>query len=163
MCGWPNLVSGQSYTPRFCVCQQKMHQAIEPSSAVSRYHPTLEAEMSGFVLFLILRAPHNWLQHTRTQTGAIILKMTRLHHRSERPRSHGRACRSGNGTVFSGSHSGSMDGGYSASVTLPDRVAARGWIKKAAKEWHRTLIETTERPMQFVRMQLAREVAKSAL
>ncbi|KAF3056117.1 O-methylsterigmatocystin oxidoreductase [Trichoderma lentiforme] len=39
----------------------------------------------------------------------------------------------------------------------------RGWIKKAAKEWHQTLIETTERPMKFVRMQLAREVNKSAL
>ncbi|PKK47309.1 hypothetical protein CI102_9081 [Trichoderma harzianum] len=76
MCGWPNLVSGQSYTRRFCVCRQKMHQAIESSSALSRYCPTLEAEMSRFLLFFILRAPHNWLQHIRTQTGAIILEMT---------------------------------------------------------------------------------------
>lgn len=56
-----------------------------------------------------------------------------------------------------------MDDGYSAYITLPDRMTARGWIKKAAKEWHRTLIETTERPIKFVRMQLAREVNKCAL
>ncbi|KAL6787324.1 cytochrome P450 [Trichoderma sp. SZMC 28012] len=156
MCGWSNLVSGQSYTPKFRAYRQKMHQAIGSSSALSRYHPMLEAEVNRF-LFLVLRAPQNLLQHIRTEAGAIILKMTygyTIDPEGPDPMVElaDRAMEQFAQAVIPGAW---MVDTLPILRYLPEWLPGAGF-RKTAKEWHQTLMETAARPMEFVKTQLAR-------
>ncbi|KAL7932811.1 cytochrome P450 [Trichoderma chlorosporum] len=156
MCGWSRILSSLQMTPHLRAHRQKIYQYIRSPSILSHTHPVQEAEAHRF-LFRVLRNPADFLQHIRTETGAIILKVTYGY------------------TIDPWEQDPMVDLGDRALDQFSLAVAPGAWLvdllpvprylpewipgvsfKKIAKEWYRTLMETAEMPMKYVRMQMDR-------
>ncbi|RYP13071.1 hypothetical protein DL767_010944 [Monosporascus sp. MG133] len=154
MCGWEHVVATQPYGNMLRAFRQKFHRFMGTRAALSDFHHLQELEANRFLL-RVLRTPDRLLQHVRTEAGAIILKMAygyTIEPHDEDPLVNiaDRAL-----SQFSAAF---VPGAWLVDTIpilryLPDWMPGADF-KRKAREWHATITETAEKPMQFVKSEM---------
>ncbi|OJJ68914.1 hypothetical protein ASPBRDRAFT_46187 [Aspergillus brasiliensis CBS 101740] len=74
MIGWNGTIAMQPYGGRFRAYRKALHQVLGTKTLVSKFNSLQELEARR-LLRRIVEDPGNWVQHLRTEAGAIILKI----------------------------------------------------------------------------------------
>ncbi|GCB27763.1 O-methylsterigmatocystin oxidoreductase [Aspergillus awamori] len=74
MIGWKDTLGMQPYNARFRAYRKAMHQVLGTKALVSRFDTLQELEARR-LLRRVLEDPGEWVQHLKTEAGAIILKI----------------------------------------------------------------------------------------
>ncbi|XHF99537.1 hypothetical protein AWENTII_003037 [Aspergillus wentii] len=73
--GWVRGLAMLSYSDRLRAYRKLLHRALGTKAAVSRYSALQDVEVRRFLL-RVMRKPQDLVQHIRTETGAVILKIS---------------------------------------------------------------------------------------
>ncbi|KAL3258259.1 hypothetical protein ABHI18_006179 [Aspergillus niger] len=74
MIGWKDTLGMQPYNARFRAYRKALHQVLGTKALVSRFDTLQELEARR-LLRRMLEDPGEWVQHLKTEAGAIILKI----------------------------------------------------------------------------------------
>ncbi|KAI1333660.1 cytochrome P450 oxidoreductase OrdA-like protein [Xylariaceae sp. FL0016] len=155
LCGWENFLASQPYSQRLRSYRRVIHKFVGTPAAMQRYQGLQEVEVHRFLL-RTLEKPKDLVQHIRTEAGAIILKMA-----------YGYTVEANGPDPLIDLADEALAQFSAATVpgtwlvdTIPALRHVPGWVpgagfQRTAKEWYATAAETVERPMKFVRMQMA--------
>ncbi|KAI1636259.1 cytochrome P450 [Biscogniauxia mediterranea] len=156
MCGWNHFTLPQTYNETLRVHRKQMHSVLGTKAALSRFYPLQEVETHRF-LFHVLQKPQDLISHIRAEAGAIILKIA-----------YGYKVDQHNQDPFVALADNALEQFSLASVpgawlvdTVPALKYLPEWLpgmgfKKTAREWNKTAQAVAEKPMEFVRKQVAR-------
>ena len=159
MCGWLNLMRGQPYGERFRAYRKHVHSLMGGLHLLDKFGQVQEQEV-GRCLLRILQKPQDFVDHLRTEAGAIILKIAYGYtidaHRpdplvvlaDEALDQFSQATVPGKWLVDT----------LPALKHMPDWFPGAGF-KRTAKEWSRTLHAVVEAPYRFVEHQITNGTA----
>jgi len=153
--GWENSIAFITYSNRFRAHRKQTAQVLGSKVAVSRFNLLQEVEVGRFLLRM-LESPNDLPEHTKTEAGAIILKIAYGY--TIEP--HGidplvaLAEKS-----FKEFGKAAVPGAWVVDMVqflryLPDWFPGAGF-KRTARQWRATLTDLTERPYAFVKHQMA--------
>ncbi|KAJ8126114.1 hypothetical protein O1611_g7525 [Lasiodiplodia mahajangana] len=137
--------------------QRKLARGIMGTpAAVAPYLPLQEVEVDRF-LFRVLQTPELFLDHIRTEAGAIILKM--VYGYTVEPHKPDPLVQLVDEALEQFALS-TVPGSWFVDIIpalkyVPEWVPGTGW-KKIAREWRNTLEETAGKPLLWARQQMAR-------
>ncbi|KXT15288.1 hypothetical protein AC579_4855 [Pseudocercospora musae] len=156
LCGWSNLMIFQSPT-QLRASRKQFHNIVGTQSALWRFSELQEVETERFLL-RVLETPDELLQHVRTEAGAIILKVAYGY--SIIPRGPDPMVAQVN-EVMEQFSLATAAGAWLVDVVpalkyLPDWFPGTQF-KKTARKWKACLVEMAERPVRFVKHQMAQQ------
>ncbi|KAI0438879.1 cytochrome protein [Xylaria telfairii] len=153
--GWTNALGVRQYDRKHRFHRKMAHMLVGTQLTVMPYLPIQEREVRRF-LFRVLKEPKRFLDHIRTEAGAIILKMVYdyniepfqpdpLVDRIDESMLHFASCTS--------------PGLWLVDVIpwlkyIPGWMPGAGW-KKIGRKWRATLKEVTEKPLLFAQQRIA--------
>ncbi|KAI1121145.1 cytochrome protein [Nemania abortiva] len=137
--------------------QRKLsHNMLGTPSTVAPYLPLQEVEVDRF-LFRVLKRPELFLNHIRTEAGAIILKM--VYGYTVEPHKPDPLIKLIDEAIEQFALS-TVPGAWYVDIIpplkyVPEWMPGTGW-KKIGRQWRDTLAETAERPLLWAKQQMAR-------
>ncbi|KAK6379432.1 hypothetical protein LTS17_006350 [Exophiala oligosperma] len=155
MCGWLNFLSSQPYGERFRAYRKHVHGLMGSSQLLDKFGRLQEQEV-GRCLLRTLQRPQNFVDHIRTEAGAIILKIA-----------YGYTIEPHRADPLVTLADEALEQFSQATVPerwLVDVVPALKHIpqwfpgagfKRTAREWDHTLQRVVEGPYDFVRHQIS--------
>ncbi|KAI5360195.1 putative cytochrome P450 [Septoria linicola] len=154
MCGWDLLMVFQGRPERLRQYRKQFHAIIGTSTALSKFVPLQEVEVSRFLL-RVLEQPDQLLQHVRTEAGAIILKLAYGY--DIEPHKEDPLVKLAEEALEQFSLA-SVAGAWIVDFVpalrhLPDWVPGTAF-KRTARAWRRTLLNLGEIPMRFAKQQI---------
>ncbi|KAI0451045.1 cytochrome protein [Xylaria acuta] len=153
--GWSSILGMRQYGETHRLHRKVSHMLIGTEKTVMPYMPVQEIEVHRF-LFRVLKEPELFLNHIRTEAGAIILKII-----------YGYTVEPNEPDPLVDLIDEAMEQ-FAASTTpgiwwvdiitalkyMPGWMPGTGW-KKIGMKWRATLKEITERPLLFAQQRLA--------
>ncbi|KAK1988359.1 cytochrome P450 [Colletotrichum cereale] len=154
LCGFASLLNLEQYNATYRQHRKLVHQQFGTKAVAARFRDTLDIESHRFLLRL-LDDPANLVQHIKTETSAIILRIT-----------YGYAISPSSPDPLVDLIDDTMEVFGAATVLLawavdalplleylPEGLPGTSW-KKVAREWSEQLRKTIEVPYSFVRQQM---------
>ncbi|KAJ0421285.1 cytochrome P450 [Aspergillus carlsbadensis] len=74
MVGWEHILAMQTYSDTFRAYRKAMHRVLGTKNVISQFNELQDVEVRRFLL-RVLDKPEDLVQHIRTETGAVILKI----------------------------------------------------------------------------------------
>ncbi|KAI0471433.1 cytochrome protein [Xylaria cf. heliscus] len=156
--GWTNAIGVRPYDQTHRLHRKTGHMLIGTQRTVMPYLPVQETEVHRF-LFRVLKEPELFLNHIRTEAGAIILKIAYGYTVEVDPRKPDplvdlidEAMEQFGACTTPGAW---LVDFIPALKYIPGWVPGTGW-KKIGREWRATLSEAAERPLLFAQQRLAK-------
>ncbi|KAJ9640652.1 hypothetical protein H2204_003281 [Knufia peltigerae] len=155
MCGWLNFLSSQPYGERFRAYRKHVHGLMGSSQLLDKFGRFQEQEV-GRCLLRTLQRPQNFVDHIRTEAGAIILKIaygyTIEPHRADPLVTLA-------DEALEQFSQATVPGRWLVDVVpalkhIPQWFPGAGF-KRTAREWDHTLQRVVEGPYDFVRHQIS--------
>ncbi|KAK1961023.1 cytochrome P450 [Colletotrichum sublineola] len=156
LCGFASLLNLEQYDATYRLHRKLVHQQFGTKAVAARFRGTLDVESHRFLLH-VLDDPANLVQHIKTETSAIILRIT-----------YGYAISPNTPDPLVGLIEHTMDifglatvlMGWAVDILPPLQYLPEGLpgtsFKKVAREWGDQLRTTIELPYNFVRQQMAK-------
>ncbi|KAI1745050.1 cytochrome protein [Xylaria scruposa] len=153
--GWTNILGMRQYGETHRLHRKVSHMLVGTHLTVMPYLPIQETEVRRF-LFRVLKEPNQFLNHIRTEAGAIILKI--VYGYTVEPSKPDPFIDLIDEAMF---HFGaaSTAGTWWVDIIpalkyVPEWMPGTGW-KKTARQWRATLKEVSEKPLLFAQRRLA--------
>ncbi|KAL4803060.1 cytochrome P450 [Aspergillus unguis] len=155
MVGWEHILAMQPYSETFRAYRKAMHRALGTKKVISQFDSLQDLEVRRF-LFRVLQRPRDLVQHIRTETGAVILKIAYGY--TIAPHGKDPLVDLANSALEQFSAAGTP--GAWIVDTIPFLKYLPSWFpgagfKKTAAAWRKTLLTTIEKPYQLVVKQMS--------
>ncbi|RAH58420.1 cytochrome P450 [Aspergillus piperis CBS 112811] len=157
MIGWNDTLAMQPYNTRFRLYRKALHQILGTKSLVSKFNSLQELEARR-LLRRMLDDPGEWVQHLKTEAGAIILKIGYGYDINPHGRDHLVDLADDSMETFSAvlNQTWLVD-------LIPGLKYLPSWLPfsfhKKAQSWHTQLLTTIETPYRMVREQMVSGIA----
>ncbi|KIW18489.1 hypothetical protein PV08_02777 [Exophiala spinifera] len=159
MCGWLNFLSSQPYGERFRAYRKHVHVLMGSSHLLDKFGQLQEQEV-GRSLLRILQRPEDFVDHIRTEAGAIILRIA-YGYNIEPHRADPLVTLADEALdQFS---KATVPGRWLVDVVpalkyIPEWLPGAGF-KRTAKQWEQTVQRVVEEPYRFVQDQVSNGTA----
>ncbi|KAL2814360.1 cytochrome P450 [Aspergillus cavernicola] len=154
MVGWEHILAMQTYSDTFRAYRKAMHRVLGTKNVIAQFNSLQHVEVRRFLL-RVLEKPRDLVQHIRTGTGAVILKIAYGYNIEP----HGRdpLVALANESLENFSVAGTP--GLWMVDTIPLLKHVPTWLpgtgfKRTAAAWKRTLVTTIEKPYRLVLQQM---------
>ncbi|PYH67002.1 cytochrome P450 [Aspergillus vadensis CBS 113365] len=157
MIGWNDTLAMQPYNTRFRLYRKALHQILGTKTLVSKFNSLQELEARR-LLRRMLDDPGEWVQHLKTEAGAIILKIAYGYDINPHGRDHLVDLADDSMETFSAvlSQTWMVD-------LVPGLKYLPSWLPfsfhKKAQSWQTQLLTTIETPYRMVREQMESGIA----
>ncbi|KAI0189210.1 putative cytochrome P450 oxidoreductase [Xylaria flabelliformis] len=153
--GWTNILGMRQYGETHRLHRKVSHMLVGTHLTVMPYLPIQEIEVRRF-LFRVLKEPKQFLNHIRTEAGAIILKI--VYGYTVEPSKPDPLIDLADEAMFHFA-AASTAGTWWVDVipalkSIPEWMPGTGW-KKIARRWRATLDEVSKKPLLFAQRRLA--------
>ncbi|KAL4972955.1 cytochrome P450 [Aspergillus desertorum] len=154
MVGWEHILAMQPYSDMFRAYRKAIHRALGTKSAISQFNELQDVEVRRFLL-RVLEKPGDLVQHIRTETGAVILKIAYGYDIE----SHGRDPLVALVNDSMANFAVAATPGAWIVDTVPVLKYFPSWFpgagfKRTAASWRQTLLATIEKPYRLVLKQM---------
>ncbi|KAL4914581.1 cytochrome P450 [Aspergillus aurantiobrunneus] len=154
MAGWEHILAMQPYSDTFRAYRKAMHRVLGTKTAISQFDRLQDVEVRRFLL-RVLESPTDLIQHIRTETGAVILKIAYGY--NIEPRGHDPLVSLANESLDIFSVAATP--GIWMADTIPFLKYMPSWLpgagfKRTAAAWKETLLATIEKPCRLVLQQM---------
>ncbi|KAL5040935.1 hypothetical protein BDW71DRAFT_212621 [Aspergillus fruticulosus] len=154
MVGWEHILAMQPYSDMFRAYRKAMHRVLGTKNVIAQFNELQDVEVRRFLL-RVLDKPGDLVQHIRTETGAVILKIAYGYDIEP----HGRdplvalANESLANFAVAGTPGAWIVDTVPALKYLPSWFPRAGF-KRTAASWKETLLTTIEKPYRLVLKQM---------
>ncbi|CEL08495.1 hypothetical protein ASPCAL11644 [Aspergillus calidoustus] len=155
MVGWEHILAMQTYSDTFRAYRKAMHRVLGTKNVISQFNELQDVEVRRFLL-RVLDKPGDLVQHIRTETGAVILKIAYGYDIDP----HGRdpLVALANEALENFSVAGTPGAWIVDTIPLlkhlPNWFPGAGF-KRTAAAWRKNLLTTIEEPYRLVLKQMA--------
>ncbi|KAL3461172.1 cytochrome P450 [Aspergillus heterothallicus] len=152
--GWEHILAMQTYSDTFRAYRRAMHRVLGTKNVISQFNELQDVEVRRFLL-RVRENPGDLVQHIRTETGAVILKIAYGYNIDP----HGRdpLVALANESLEKFSIAGTPGAWLVDTVPflryLPAWFPGAGF-KRTAAAWRKTLLTTIEKPYRLVLQQM---------
>ncbi|CBF85201.1 protein CYP620E1 [Aspergillus nidulans FGSC A4] len=154
MVGWEHILAMQPYSDMFRAYRKAMHRVLGTKNVIAQFNELQDVEARRFLL-RVLEKPGDLVQHIRTETGAVILKIAYGY--DIEPHGKDPLVALANESLANFAVAGTP--GAWIVDTIPFMKYLPSWFpgtgfKRTAASWKQTLLTTIEKPYRLVLKQL---------
>ncbi|KAL4773894.1 cytochrome P450 [Aspergillus nidulans var. acristatus] len=150
MVGWEHILAMQPYSDMFRAYRKAMHRVLGTKNVIAQFNELQDVETRRFLL-RVLEKPGDLVQHIRTETGAVILKIAYGY--DIEPHGKDPLVALANESLANFAVAGTPGAWIVDTVPflkyLPSWFPGTGF-KRTAASWKQTLLTTIEKPYRLV-------------